>query len=114
MFHLYQHHDLSTLASMLAALRERAAPASPLAADTVLVPNRGTARWLQAELAASEGSAANLELPVPGRSVWQARRDTLPGGAGQSAVRTRALVSRSLPGARGITGRRNPWPQSRD
>ncbi|HKJ95796.1 MAG TPA: exodeoxyribonuclease V subunit gamma, partial [Gammaproteobacteria bacterium] len=83
MFHLYQHHDLSTLASMLAALRERAAPASPLAADTVLVPNRGTARWLQAELAEAEGTATNLDLLLPAPFVWRVLWSTVNGGEGR-------------------------------
>jgi len=83
MFHLYQHPDLDTLAALLAALRGRRAPASPLAPDTIIVPNRGTGRWLQAELAESEGCAANLDLPVPGRFVWTMLRDTL--GAPDSA-----------------------------
>jgi len=64
---------------MLAALRMNAPARSPLAPETVLVPNRGTARWLQAELAESEGSAANLELPVTGLFVWQVLRDTVGG-----------------------------------
>lgn len=81
MFQLYQHHDLTRLAETLAVLRARNRPASPLEADTVLVPNRGTARWLQAELAESEGTATHLHLPVPGLFVWQVLRDTVPGGA---------------------------------
>jgi len=32
--------------------------------------------WLQAELAESEGTAANLDLPVPGVFVWRILRDT--------------------------------------
>jgi len=84
MFHLYQHHDLEALAALLAALRERAAPASMLAPDTIVVPNRGTARWLQAQLAAAEGVAANLALPLPAPFVWRVLRDTLPGEADSS------------------------------
>ena len=80
MFHLYQHHDLTRLAETLAVLRERNRPASPLTPDTVVVPNRGTARWLQAELTESEGTATQLELPVPGLFIWRILRDTVPGG----------------------------------
>lgn len=92
MFALYQHHDMATLAATLAALRGHAAPASPLAAETIVVPNRGTARWLQAELATSEGTATNLELPVPGRFVWQVLRDTLPGRPDSSDYERARLV----------------------
>jgi len=79
MFHLYQHHDLEALASLISVLRQRAAPKSPLTADTMVVANRGMARWLQSRLASDEGIAANLALPVPGRFVWDTLRDTLPG-----------------------------------
>lgn len=79
MFQLYQHHDLEALASVLAVLRQRAQPGSALAPDTVIVPNRGTGRWLQAALAMDDGVAANLTLPVPGRFVWQILAHTLPG-----------------------------------
>ena len=79
MFRLYQHHDAATLAALLAALRARDRPASPLVADTLIVPNRGTARWLQAELAASEGTVANLELPLMAKFVWSVLRATLEG-----------------------------------
>ncbi len=79
MIHLYQHRDLGTLADVFATLRAHAVKSSVLAADTVLVPNRGAARWLQARIAEGGGSAANLELPVPGRFVWLVLRDTLPG-----------------------------------
>ena len=92
MFHLYQHHDLTTLAELLAALGARAGAGSPLVPDTVLVPNRGTARWLQAELAEAEGAAANLELPVPGRFVWRVLRDTLPGSPDSAEYERGALV----------------------
>ncbi len=92
MFYLYQHHNLTRLAETLAVLRAHNAPASPLTPETVIVPNRGTARWLQTELAASEGTAANLELPVPGRFVWQVLRDTLPGRPDSSDYERARLV----------------------
>jgi exodeoxyribonuclease V gamma subunit len=92
MFYLYQHHDLTALAELFAALRQRHTRASVLTPETVVVPNRGTARWLQAELAEAEGAAANLELPVPGRFVWQTLRDTLPGSPDSAQYEREALV----------------------
>ncbi len=92
MFHLYQHRDLGTLASVLATLRQHAVRPSPLTPDTVLVPNRGSARWLQATLAEREGSAANLDLPVPGRFVWRVLRDTLPDDPDSSPFARSALA----------------------
>ncbi len=92
MFHLYQHHDLGALAAMLAALRERAGAGGVLTPETVVVPNRGTARWLQAELAGHEGIAANLDLPVPGRFVWRVLRDSLPGDPDSTDYERERLV----------------------
>lgn len=57
---LYQHRDLGTLADVFATLRAHAVKSSLLTADTVLVSNRGAARWLQARLTEGCGSAANL------------------------------------------------------
>ncbi|MBK5935424.1 exodeoxyribonuclease V subunit gamma [Halorhodospira halophila] len=77
MFYVYHHHDTLRLAELLAALRERQ-QRSPLAPDTVLVPNRSVGRWLQMQLAASEGVAANLHLPLPAKFIWGVLRSSLP------------------------------------
>jgi len=84
MFHLYQHHDLEVLAELLASLRGRAERRSVLEPDTIVVPNRGTARWLQAQLASSERIAANLDLKLPAPFVLQTLHDTLPGAPDSS------------------------------
>ncbi|MDZ7829489.1 MAG: exodeoxyribonuclease V subunit gamma [Halofilum sp. (in: g-proteobacteria)] len=54
MFHLYQHHDLEVLAEAARRPARAGRPVLVLEPDTILVPNRGTARWLQAQLAGSE------------------------------------------------------------
>ena len=90
MFQLYHHHDPLRLAELLAALRARHA-GEPLRPDTVLVPNRAVGRWLQMQLAESEGIAANLELPLPGRFVWRTLAESLPGGADSSDFERGAL-----------------------
>ncbi|MFV8833373.1 exodeoxyribonuclease V subunit gamma [Aquisalimonas sp.] len=77
MFYVYHHHDQIRLAELLAVLRQRQ-PAAPLAPDTVLVPNRSVGRWLQMELAGSEGVAANLSLPLPAKFVWGILSSSLP------------------------------------
>jgi len=84
MFHLYQHHDLEVLAELLASLRGHAERRSVLEPDTIVVPNRGTARWLQAQLAESERIAANLDLRLPAPFVLQTLHDTLPGAPDSS------------------------------
>ncbi|MFW6380316.1 MAG: exodeoxyribonuclease V subunit gamma [Halorhodospira sp.] len=78
MFYVYHHHDAYRLAELLAVLRARH-QSSPLAPDTVLVPNRSVGRWLQMELAASEGVAANLHLPLPAKFIWNVLSTSLPG-----------------------------------
>ena len=71
MFYLYHHHDLQRLAELLAALRERYAPASPLTPDTVVVPGQGSGRWLQKQLAEDEGVLANVDFPLPAGFIWK-------------------------------------------
>lgn len=70
MFFLYHHHDLNRLAELLDARLAHDPHAHPLALDTVIVPNRGIARWLQLQLAASNGIAANIDMPLPARFIW--------------------------------------------
>jgi exodeoxyribonuclease V gamma subunit len=84
MFHLYHHHDLERLLDLLAALQSHHAGA-PLAADTVLVPNRGVARWLQMRMAERHGVAADLEFPLPARFFWQLLSRSLPDAPDSSA-----------------------------
>jgi exodeoxyribonuclease V gamma subunit len=84
MFYLYHHHDLERLLDLLSALQGhyRAAPLMP---DTVLVPNRGIARWLQVRMAERHGIAANLEFPLPARFFWQLLSQSLPDTPDSSA-----------------------------
>jgi len=89
MFFLYHHHDVARLASLLAALRSRG-DASPLAPDTVLVPNHGLGRWLKMTLAEREGVAANLETVLPARYMWELIADSFPEGRADSAAFERA------------------------
>ncbi|MBA1147476.1 exodeoxyribonuclease V subunit gamma, partial [Ectothiorhodospiraceae bacterium WFHF3C12] len=84
MFYLYHHHDLDRLAELLAVLLGRSG-APPLAAETVLVPNRGVSRWLQMRLAEGEGVAANLAFPLPAKFFWQLLSTSLPASPDSSA-----------------------------
>jgi exodeoxyribonuclease V gamma subunit len=70
MLHLYHHHDLNRLAELLAALLRTAPTASPLAAERILVANHGVGRWLQAQLAQSDGVAANIDFILPAKFIW--------------------------------------------
>lgn len=78
-FYLYHHHLLGRLAELQSSLLDNARRASDtprptLAADTIIVPNQGVARWLKIQLAESDGIAANLDMPLPAKFIW----DTLP------------------------------------
>lgn len=85
MFHLYHHHDLGRLAELLGALLSRS-DAGPLAAETVLVPNRGVGRWLQMTLAEGDGGvAANLDFPLPAKFFWRLLSSSLPASPDSSA-----------------------------
>jgi len=84
MFYLYHHHDLDRLAELLAVLLSRSG-APPLAADTVLVPNRGVSRWLQMRLAEGEGVAANIDFPLPAKFFWGLLSTSLPAPRSSSA-----------------------------
>lgn len=79
MFHLYHHNDLTRLAAIQAALLDSQQRRSPLAPDVVIVPNRGVGRWLQMTLARHQGVAANLELPLMARFIWDLLPRCLPG-----------------------------------
>ncbi|MBX3463795.1 MAG: exodeoxyribonuclease V subunit gamma [Planctomycetes bacterium] len=58
-------HRLEDLGAALAA-RLATAPLPPLATETIVVPTRGLARWLELELASRHGIAAGLRFPFPG------------------------------------------------
>ncbi len=90
MFHLYHHHDLRSLADLLAVLRRRS-NAAPLADETVLVPEPGIARWLQGYLATGEGIAAGVEFPVPARYFWRLIHNALPQAPDTTAYTRRRM-----------------------
>ena len=91
MFFLYHHHDLKLLAELLTLLLKRDAQRSVLAPATVIVPNRGVARWLQVQIAEDDGIAANLDFPLPARFVWESIRTSLPGYPDSSGFERRRL-----------------------
>lgn len=49
-----------------------------LAADTVIVPNPGVARWLWLYLAKEHGVSANLDCVLPGSYIWRLFHRLLP------------------------------------
>ncbi|MFP5374234.1 MAG: exodeoxyribonuclease V subunit gamma, partial [Gammaproteobacteria bacterium] len=86
-FRLYHSNSLEVLAGLLAAaLREPAPGQSPLAPDTILVPQPSMRRWLQASLAEAHGIAANLEFLAPGEFVRRALDRNLRGDRAAAAA----------------------------
>ena len=78
MFYLYHHHDLTRLANLLTALRRTHLP-SPLATDSILVPNMGLGRWLKMHIAERDGIAANIATLLPAPFFWDVIAGSLPG-----------------------------------
>lgn len=69
MLHIVQSNRLEVLADELA--RDlNAARVDPLEARTVIVQERGVARWLSFALAERLGVAANIDFPFPAGTVW--------------------------------------------
>ena len=104
MLHLYHHHDLNRLAELLAALLRTAPLPSPLAAETILVANHGVGRWLQAQLAESDGIAANIEFILPAKFIWAdlpAQLDEPEAGPAYFRERLRWHLYRLLPALAG-------------
>lgn len=69
-------HTGQRLEDLCAALAARlhADPLPPLATDTIVVPTRGLARWLELQLAVRHGIAAGLQFPFPGAFLaWLAQ-----------------------------------------
>ncbi len=85
MFTLYHHHDLSRLADVLTVLR-RTSALSPLATDSVLVPNIGLGRWLKMHIAERDGVSANISTALPAPFFWQLVADSLPGDRPDSSA----------------------------
>jgi exonuclease V gamma subunit len=73
---LYQYHgnDMEALRDAACTLLG-AAPAPPLVAERLIVPNVGMAKWLRQGIAARLGVAANLrnESPAVFLTRWRAR-----------------------------------------
>jgi exodeoxyribonuclease V gamma subunit len=84
MFYLYHHHDAERLLDVLALL-QGSYPGPPLVADTVVVPNRGVARWVESRMAERHRIAANFDFPLPAQFFWQLLSTSLPDAPDSSA-----------------------------
>ncbi|MBL8727597.1 MAG: exodeoxyribonuclease V subunit gamma [Planctomycetes bacterium] len=75
---VHTSHRLEDLCAALAA-RLHAEPLPPLATETIVVPTRGLARWLELQLAERHGIAAGLRFPFPGAFLAQLVATTADG-----------------------------------
>ncbi|MEI6897298.1 MAG: exodeoxyribonuclease V subunit gamma [Psychromonas sp.] len=71
MFQVYHSNQLSLLKDLLVALMQQSPLENPFENETVLVQSPGMAQWLQLEVAASTGIAANIDFPLPASFIWQ-------------------------------------------
>ncbi len=73
---IYSHRQEHLLELLAATLKQ---PLShPLAPETVIVQSQGMGRWVQQQVAARNGIAANLNLVLPAQFMWQLYRLVLP------------------------------------
>ncbi len=73
----------------------------PFVSERILVQNQGMARWLAQGIALRSGVAANLELPLPARFVWELLGDwidDLPRQSDWDADRLQWRIYALLPG----------------
>ena len=78
MFRVYHSNQLDILKTLMVTLISRQPLQDPFQPETILVQSPGMAQWLQIELAAHFGIAANLHFPLPGVFLWDMCRRVLP------------------------------------
>jgi exodeoxyribonuclease V gamma subunit len=74
LLHVVQSNRLEALAAALFDVHARDAGGDPLEPLTIVVPSQGHGQWLKRELAARQGIAANLDLPLPSAFAWRLLR----------------------------------------
>jgi exodeoxyribonuclease V gamma subunit len=95
LLHIFQSNRLELLADELARTL-KADAAHPLEPRTVIVQERGIARWLSFALAERMGIAANIEFPFPAGTVWSLFARVLSDVPRESPFDTEVLVWRFM------------------
>lgn len=72
-------NQLSRLAGRLSVSLKENLPDDLLKPQTIIVPNRDTAKWLQLYLSGKMGIAANLDFLLPAEWHWKRIREIYPG-----------------------------------
>ncbi|MDD2598222.1 MAG: exodeoxyribonuclease V subunit gamma [Kiritimatiellae bacterium] len=74
-FHLYQGNSLEALAIQLATLLKTnpaaAGAPDPFAAETIVIPNQGLARWLSLKIAETNDLCPAIDFPCPGAFLYR-------------------------------------------
>ncbi len=78
MLHLYKSNRLEWLADKLSESIHSAGNLHPLQSDTVIVPNRDNARWLQFKIAEKNVISANIQYLLPAEWMWNEIRRIYP------------------------------------
>lgn len=74
----YSGNQLTTLADYLSDSLKSRTPDDPFQSQTILVPNRDSAKWLQLYLSDKLGIAANFRFMMPAEWHWNQIREIYP------------------------------------
>jgi len=78
MISYYSSNQLTALADHLSDLLKSQKPDDPFQSQTILVPNRDTAKWLQLHLSERLGIVANYRFMMPAEWHWNQIREIYP------------------------------------
>lgn len=89
-------HQSNRLEELADALAEVCQPplSSPFAAEQIVVPNQGMARWLSLQLADRIGVCMNFEFSLPAALVWELWSAVLPHTPARNAYGVEAMTWR--------------------
>lgn len=96
MFTVYHSNQLDLLKTLTAALIAGRPLRDPFQPEVILVQSNGMAQWMQMELAAHFGIAANIEFPLPASFIWQMFTRVLPDIPDESAFAKPAMTWRLM------------------
>lgn len=92
MFTIYHSNQLDLLKSLSCAMIAARPLRDPFQPEVILVQSTGMAQWMQMELAAQFGIAANIEFPLPASFIWQMFTRVLPDIPEESAFTKSAMT----------------------
>lgn len=96
MFTVFHSNQLDLLKTLTAALIAGRPLRDPFQPEVILVQSNGIAQWMQMELAAHLGIAANIDFPLPASFIWQMFTRVLPDIPDESAFAKSAMTWRLM------------------